>query len=108
MNTRNEERSGGRKKIEDLLDVMLEAKEEGEMTQKQLNNNIKTILFAGHDTTGAALSWLLYLLSENRDKEAKLLDELEAHFPHIRRGEVINPSVETLEKMDYLNACVRC
>ena len=77
------------------------------MTERQLHDNIKTILFAGHDTTGAALSWLLYLLSENKDKEEKLLAEIKEHFPNVRKGELIMPTMAQLEKMDYLNACVR-
>lgn len=106
VNARSKERKDGKKESNDLLDIMLEASENASMSTKILHDNIKTILFAGHDTTGAALSWLLYLLSENRDKERALLAEIKEHFPDIRPGEEILPTMEKLERMDYLNACV--
>ena len=106
IQSRTKERNAGKKECNDLLDILLEASENADMSEKQLHDNIKTILFAGHDTTGAALSWLVYLLSEHRDIEAKLLAEIREHFPDVRPGELIVPTMEKLEKMDYLNACV--
>lgn len=117
-------RAQGIKEQNDLLDVMLEANESSEetMSNKEILDNIKTILFAGHDTTGAALSWyvncvvtfilsqspcrLTLLLSEHPLIEAKLLAEIKHHFPNSSSDTIIEPSLETLEKMEYLNACV--
>lgn len=35
------------------------------LTDKQLKDNILTLLVAGHDTTTAALTWLIKFLGEN-------------------------------------------
>ncbi|RZB61437.1 Receptor-like protein 33 [Glycine soja] len=50
--------------------VMKHSKEDGEedenkLTDKQLKDNILTLLVAGHDTTAAALTWLIKFLGEN-------------------------------------------
>lgn len=50
--------------------VMKHSKEDGEedenkLTDKQLKDNILTLLVAGHDTTTAALTWLIKFLAEN-------------------------------------------
>lgn len=60
INTRQVTRARGLKEQNDLLDVMLEANEGNEMPSNMLLDNVKTILFAGHDTTGAALSWYVF------------------------------------------------
>lgn len=51
---------------DDLLQMLLEAKDEvtGEgMTNAQLRDEVMTVFLAGHETTANALSWSLYLLS---------------------------------------------
>lgn len=39
--------------------------EDDKLTDKQLKDNILTLLIAGHDTTTAALTWLIKFLEEN-------------------------------------------
>lgn len=67
----------------DLLSLLLQARYEGEegedgggMSDEQVRDEIVTLYFAGHDTTAAALTWTLYLLSENPEVEAQLHAEL--------------------------------
>jgi cytochrome P450 len=65
----------------DLLSMLLLArdKENGDagMTDKQVRDEMMTILIAGHDTTAAALTWTWYLLSEHPEVEARLHEELD-------------------------------
>ncbi len=66
---------------EDLLSMLMEAKDEetGEgMSNKQLRDEILTIFVAGHETTQIALGWTFYLLSKNPDKLNQLNNELDA------------------------------
>lgn len=42
-----------------------EGDDDDKLTDKQLKDNILTLLVAGHDTTTAALTWLLKFLQEN-------------------------------------------
>ena len=39
--------------------------DEEKLTDEQLKDNILTLLIAGHDTTTAALTWLIKFLGEN-------------------------------------------
>jgi cytochrome P450 len=41
------------------------AHDENKLTDTQLKDNILTLLVAGHDTTTAALTWLIQFLGEN-------------------------------------------
>lgn len=40
---------------------------EDKLTDKQMKDNVLTLLVAGHDTTTAALTWLIKFLGENPD-----------------------------------------
>jgi cytochrome P450 family 110 len=82
----------------DILTLLLSARDEnGEaMTDKQLRDELVTLLLAGHETTATALAWALYWIHKVpgvREKLRKELDEL---------GE--NPDPMTIVKLPYLNA----
>jgi cytochrome P450 len=66
----------------DLLSMLLQAQDElgdtGGMTDRQLRDELVTLLMAGHETTANALSWSWYLLSQHPAVEAKLHAELDA------------------------------
>jgi cytochrome P450 len=66
----------------DLLSMLIQAQDElghtGGMTDKQLRDELVTLLLAGHETTANALSWTWYLLSQHPAVEAKLHAELDA------------------------------
>lgn len=61
----------------DLLDMLLSARhQEGAITEKQLRDEVLTILGAGYETTAKALCWTLYMLDENPDAARRLREEL--------------------------------
>jgi cytochrome P450 len=62
----------------DLLDTLLRARDaEGNpMSDAQLRDEMMTLFVAGHETTALALSWACYLLAQNPEIEAKLVEEL--------------------------------
>jgi len=63
----------------DLLSMLLLARDEeggGRMTDRQLRDEVITLLLAGHETTSNALTWTWYLLSQNEEVEARWRDEL--------------------------------
>jgi cytochrome P450 len=89
----------------DLLDVMLDQSGDGKaMTAKQLRDNIQTQLFAGHDTTGAALTWFLLMLS----REPAIVARLRAEYAAVLGGAEAwrNPSFEQIDQLELLNACL--
>lgn len=69
------ERKRSDKNYTDLLDMLLKSKYEdtGEvMTNEQIADEVIILSFAGHETTANTLSWLLYLLSSNKEVLQKL------------------------------------
>jgi len=58
----------------DILGILMDAEDDDKipMSNRELRENVLTLLFAAHDATGAALTWTLKNLREN----ASLLDEL--------------------------------
>jgi cytochrome P450 len=67
----------------DLLDLLLAARDEESgtgMSDQQLKDEVLTLLFAGHDTTTAALSWAWYLLARHPEVQEALHDEAAAHL----------------------------
>jgi len=72
----DERRSSG-KDTGDLLSMLLHAQDEEDnrMSNRQLRDEVITLLLAGHETNALALSWTWYLLSRHPEVETKLLDE---------------------------------
>ncbi len=54
-------------------------KETGDaMSERELIDEVMTLVVAGHETTASALNWTWYLLSQHPEVEAKLHAELDA------------------------------
>ncbi|MFN8285569.1 MAG: cytochrome P450 [Chitinophagales bacterium] len=65
---------------DDLLSMLIDARDEdtGEaMDDVQLRDEVMTIFIAGNETTANALAWTLYLLSQNPEAEAKMVQEID-------------------------------
>ncbi|WP_227938256.1 cytochrome P450 [Alkalihalobacillus deserti] len=65
---------------QDLLGILMAARNEENglgMSDRQLRDELMTIFLAGHETTGNALIWTLFLLSQNPRAEQKLHEELD-------------------------------
>lgn len=61
----------------DLLGMLMSIEEDTQrgLTDRQLRDQVFTLLVAGHDTTANALSWAFYLLAQNEDVELSLYQE---------------------------------
>lgn len=64
----------------DLLGMLLAARDEAGsgMTDRQLRDEVMTLLLAGHDTTALALTWAWVLLAQHPQAEATLHAEVDA------------------------------
>ena len=51
------------------------------MTDRQLRDEVVTLVLAGHETTALVLFYAFYLLSQSPESEARLADELHAVVP---------------------------
>jgi cytochrome P450 len=76
-----EERRRSNEDRGDLLSMLLLSQDTegdgGQMTDEQLRDELMTIFLAGHETTANALTWTLYLLSQNAETEARLHEEID-------------------------------
>lgn len=98
----NERRENG-KDSGDLLSMLLRFRnEEGnQISDKQLRDEVMTLLLAGHETTTLALCWTWYLLSQHPEVEAKLLEELEQAL-----GDRA-PTVDDLPRLRYAEMVIK-
>jgi cytochrome P450 len=63
----------------ELLSMLMNARDEedgSQMSDKQLRDELATLMLAGHETTANALSWTWMLLAQHPKVRAKLQDEL--------------------------------
>jgi cytochrome P450 len=72
------------------------------MSDKQVRDEVMTIFIAGHETTANALTWTFYLLSQNREIEKKLVEELESVFDIDD-----TPTVEDIPKLKFTEKVLR-
>jgi cytochrome P450 len=65
----------------DLLSMLLGARDEetgNGMNDRQVHDEVITLLLAGHETTAVTLTWTWYLLSAHPDAERRLHEELDS------------------------------
>jgi cytochrome P450 len=88
---------------DDLLSDMLRAQDVdgSQMTDKQLRDEVMTLLLAGHETTALALSWAWYLLATYPEAQAKLQEEVD----RVLCGRL--PSASDVAQLTYTNNVVR-
>lgn len=62
----------------DVLSSLIEARDEdgNQMSDKELRDELMTLLLAGHETTATALAWTFDLLFQNPKEMAKLREEI--------------------------------
>ncbi|MGF1675010.1 MAG: cytochrome P450 [Rivularia sp. (in: cyanobacteria)] len=88
----------------DLLSMLMQARSEddnSQMSDRQLRDEVATLMLAGHETTANALSWTWMLLAQYPQVEAKLWDELKT----VLDGRL--PTVEDLPHLQYTNMVIK-
>jgi len=71
----------------DFLEMLMAARDRengAPMSNKELIDEVMTLIVAGHETTAAALTWTWYLISQHRETAAQLeaeADRMTAHAP---------------------------
>ena len=97
-----ERRSGG-SGSEDLLARYLRTRDDdgSQMSDKQLRDEMMTLLLAGHETTAVALTFCFYLLALHPEADARLAAELD----EVLAGEP--PTVEHISRLRYTEWVVK-
>ena len=85
----------------DLLTMLLNARDERTaqtMPQRQLMDEVLTLLTAGHENIGAALSWTWYLLGKHPDIQNDVYDEIHGQL----QGR--SPTIDDLPRLPLIKA----
>ena len=88
---------------DDVLTMLLDAKDEQNegLTDKNLRDELITLLAAGHETTATSLCWAFERILNHPEVEARLRAEL-AGVTHGRP-----PTSDDLPRLDYLDATIK-
>jgi cytochrome P450 len=83
---------------DDILSLMMSARHEdgSVMSDKELRDQLLTLLFAGHETTAVALAWALHFLHREPGELDRVLAELDGLGP--------SPEPEAFAALPYLDA----
>jgi cytochrome P450 len=78
-----EERSRTPREAQDILGRMMAARDESgaPMDRDELLDQLRALLFAGHETTATVLAWAMYWLFRREDVRTRVLQELDALGP---------------------------
>lgn len=105
--TENMEYTGGYKKKEtDLIDLLLLSKDEnGEgLTNEEIKAHADMFMFAGHDTTASALSWIFYNLAMHQDHQDRCRAEIRSVLGD---GDEHDVSWEDLSQLPFTTMCIK-
>ena len=85
---------------EDILSLLLEARDEDgqPMSDVEIQDELMTMLFAGHETTASSLAWSFYWLHRLPEVKGKFQEELDSLAPDTEFTDVA--------KLPYLSAIV--
>ena len=81
----------------------------GEKTKKQLDfntdfGNAFIFAFAGHDTTGHTLTWLIYELAKNPEYQQRLVDEVDHFWERFGDRPIGTGEPDSVEFLEYMKA----
>ncbi|XP_062538857.1 cytochrome P450 4c3, partial [Armigeres subalbatus] len=95
----------GRKKRLAFLDLLIEASQDGTvLSNEDIREEVDTFMFEGHDTTSAAISWILLLLGAEPAIQDRIVEEID----HIMGGDRDRfPTMKELNDMKYLECCIK-
>ncbi len=92
-------KNGELDKGNDILSALMKVKDPDtgrSMPDKQLRDEVITLLLAGHDTTSAAIAWTFFLLSKHPQILSNAIDEIDGNLKSA------SPRFENLQSLPYL------
>ncbi|XP_055771905.1 cytochrome P450 4V2-like [Salvelinus fontinalis] len=95
----------GMRKRRAFLDMLLKTTDEegNKLTHQDIQEEVDTFMFRGHDTTAAAMNWAIHLLGSHPEVQRKVQQELQEVFGVSDRP--IN--TEDLKKLRYLECVIK-
>ncbi|XP_014897490.1 cytochrome P450 4V8 [Poecilia latipinna] len=95
----------GKRKRQAFLDMLLKTTDEdgNKLSHQDIQEEVDTFMFEGHDTTAASMNWALHLLGTHPEVQRKVQQELHEVFG--TSGRPIN--TEDLKKLRYLECVIK-
>ena len=98
-------------KVEDasLLRFLVDMRD-ADLEQKQLRDDLMTMLIAGHETTAAVLTWTLFLLATHPEIEAKVVGEIQQigmRRPSMSLNCLENVFMSLSNNLSHMPACMQ-
>uniref|UniRef100_A0AAR2IXV3 Cytochrome P450, family 4, subfamily F, polypeptide 3 n=1 Tax=Pygocentrus nattereri TaxID=42514 RepID=A0AAR2IXV3_PYGNA len=98
--------TGSKKKTVDFIDVLLLSKDEnGEgLSNEEIKAQADTFMFAGHDTTASAISWLLYNLAMHQEYQERCRSEINAVLSNRDTEDI---TWDDLSNLPFTTMCIK-
>lgn len=101
----NEAKPNGPNCAKAFLDLLLTHHlEDTSFTEDDINDEVNTFLFAGHETTAIGITYILYLLGLHPDIQQKVVQELDSIFMGDTEREITR---EDISAMKYLECVIK-
>ncbi|XP_039304262.1 cytochrome P450 4C1 [Solenopsis invicta] len=94
---------GIRKKRLALLDILIQASQDGTLSDSDIREEVDTFMFEGHDTTATGIFFILSLLAEHKDIQDCVRKEVNAIMQE-SEGKL---TMKSLQDMQYLERCIK-
>ncbi|XP_072523012.1 cytochrome P450 4F3 [Salminus brasiliensis] len=96
----------GKKKTVDFIDVLLLSKDENGngLSNEEIKAQADTFMFAGHDTTGSAISWVFYNLAMHQEYQERCRSEINDLFSNRDTEELI---WDDLSNLTFTTMCIK-
>ncbi|KAJ4945069.1 hypothetical protein JOQ06_013607 [Pogonophryne albipinna] len=95
----------GTKRRRAFLDMLLMTTDEdgNRMNNQEIQEEVDTFMFEGHDTTAASMNWAVHLLGAHPEAHSRVQQELQEVFGTSNRP----ANVEDLKKLKYLECVIK-
>ncbi|KAK7604570.1 hypothetical protein V9T40_005756 [Parthenolecanium corni] len=103
-NTHTKDETNDGKKPECIVDILYKLYDNKHfLTEKELTDEILTLIFAGSETTAIAISFTLMMLAMRPDVQAKVHEELDVVFGSNKNP----PTAKELYQLKFLEQCIK-
>lgn len=87
-----------------MLDTLLNAERRGEINEDGICEEVDTFMFAGHDTTSIALTFILFLFAHHPEAQDRILEEIQDVLSSKDKKTL---SMSDLNDMKYLDRVIK-